>query len=167
MKELIIKLIAFVALSLLVLVGWYYIRPIQSNPPVEVVDTVTVVDTVKYYQPVAKDSLVVRYVERELPTVKTDTVVINGDTIYISKTDTVKVEVPIEQKMYVGDEYIAYISGYEPNLDSIEIYKQTDYITKKTYLNQRRWGLTAGVGVGATNNGIKPFVGLTFGYKIW
>jgi hypothetical protein len=42
----------------------------------------------------------------------------------------VAVEVPITSKHYQAKEYDAWVSGYEPSLDSIKVYKETQYITE-------------------------------------
>lgn len=76
-----------------------------------------------------------------------------SDTVYAIKTDTYKVEKPIfiteaivdtflikdslnheyiipkTQKYYKDSIYEAWVSGYKPNLDSINIYNQTKFVT--------------------------------------
>ena len=90
-------------------------------------DTVIVHDTVPDYQPVPVDSATVRYVTRYLPKFVTDTVV---KTDVITCHDSVLVEVPITSKHYQSKDYDAWVSGYEPSLDSIKVYKETQYITE-------------------------------------
>jgi hypothetical protein len=92
-------------------------------------DTVIVHDTVFDYQPAPVDSARVRYVTRFLPVVKNDTI---NHFVEVSKMihDTVEVQVPITSKHYVSKDYDAWVSGYEPSLDSIKVYKETQYITE-------------------------------------
>jgi len=92
-------------------------------------DTVIVRDTVFDYRPAPVDSAMVRYVTRLLPVVRTDTV---NHVIAVNNliNDTVAVEVPITSKHYQAKEYDAWVSGYEPSLDSIKVYKETQYITE-------------------------------------
>ena len=45
--------------------------------------------------------------------------------------DTVLVNLPTEQRQYSDPRYTAWVSGYRPQLDSIRIYQQTEYITKE------------------------------------
>lgn len=90
-------------------------------------DTVYVRDTVFDYQPMPVDSATVRYVTRYLPKFVTDTVV---KTDVITCHDSVLVEVPITSKHYQSQDYDAWVSGYEPSLDSIKVYKETLYITE-------------------------------------
>lgn len=91
-------------------------------------DTVIVRDTVFDYQPAPVDSARVRYVTRFLPVVKNDTI---NHFVEVSKMihDTVEVQVPITSKHYGSNDYDAWVSGYEPSLDSIKVYKETQYIT--------------------------------------
>ena len=90
-------------------------------------DTVCVRDTVFDYQPAPVDSAKIRYVTRFLPVVKRDTV---SRVELITLHDSVQVEVPITSKHYQAKEYDAWVSGYEPSLDSIKVYKETKYITE-------------------------------------
>lgn len=52
------------------------------------------------------------------------------------KTDTVWAELPREQKIYRDSTYLAYVSGYAPRLDSIDVYRKTNYIHEVTYIPQ-------------------------------
>ena len=92
-----------------------------------VTDTVIVHDTIPDYQPTPVDSVRVKWVTRWLPS-KPDTI---NQFIAINNLihDTVAVEVPITSKHYKGENYDAYVSGFEPNLDSIFVYNETQYIT--------------------------------------
>ena len=92
-------------------------------------DTVVIHDTVPYYHPAPKDSAIVKYVTRYLPVVKNDTIDHFAD---VSKMihDSVAVEVPITSKHYGSKDYDAWVSGFEVSLDSIKVYKETQYITE-------------------------------------
>ncbi len=110
----------------------------------------TVVDTVVYFRPMAKDSAVVRYVAARLSVIR-DTV-FAADTDVVSK-DTVRVEIPIMQKVYKDSLYEAWVSGYEAQLDSIKVITPTVTVTKRM---PKRWGLgvQAGYGTGGAYLGI-------------
>ena len=106
-------------------------------------DTVTVHDTVPDLAPSPKDSVRIKWVTRWLP-VKPDTV---SRTEYIfldnsansanfSATDSVAVEVPITQKHYGDETYDAWVSGYEPNLDSIFVYQKTQLVTERVTVSK-------------------------------
>lgn len=142
-----------------------YDRPIEASVKA---DTVTVTDTVHHYLPSPKDSIRTRYITRYLPLVKTDTVT---DVQLITMHDTVAVEVPITSKHYNADEYDAWVSGYEPSLDSIFVYQKTEYITKTVTLskppNRFTIGIHGGYGYGFLSKTWEPFVGVGLGIRIF
>lgn len=129
---------------------------------VEVRDTVTVVDTVRVIKPVAKDSVIVRtekvYVKVSAePTLTENEHLIDGNNMM----DSVLVEVPIEQKVYEDSTYKAWVSGYMPSLDSINVYQRTEVITVTKFQKPKKWSL--GIGAGAslgTDGKIRPSITL-------
>ena len=83
----------------------------------KVTDTLVVVDTHIIEKPV----LVERTVKESLLVAVHDTTIIN---------DTIFVPIPIEKKIYKGEDYLAEISGYKASLDRIEVYPKTTTITQ-------------------------------------
>ena len=157
-------------------------------------DTIVKFDTVCIAEPVATDSVVIRYVTRWLAVAgKPDTnmsgtvadepyansqvtVAIGVDSIVNDVAandmppDSALVIVPITQKTYETDEYKAWVSGYETELDSINIYRRTETVTNTLYLDKkrRRWGGMVGIGAGMTHKGeVTPMVGVMIGYKFF
>lgn len=150
-------------------------------------DTTTIVDTIPYYFPVPKDSAVVRYVTRYLPVVvpgqgKTQ----NIDTFLsenyaqkneknippmglADKRDSMAVEIPITQKRYENENYRAYISGYEANLDSIFVFPKTTVIRERSYKPPSKWhiGIIGGYGYGFNNKTAEPYIGVGITYSIF
>lgn len=120
---------------------------------------VTVVDTVTYDKPVAMDSLVVRYVR--VPVVR--------DTLHSIYTDTIQVDMPITQKRYEDSTYTAWVSGYEPSLDSIRVYRKNEVITINKIIKEppNRFVVSFNVGYGLTQNGLQPYIGIGVGYKLF
>lgn len=121
----------------------------------------------------------------EIYVTKTDTVtVIRRDTVrygypvayYWSYRDTLFVHDTIlirEEKVYKDSMYTAWVSGYQPELDSIEVYPRTvtNYITNEvtktvTKTKKPKWAISVGGGIGY-NGKIEPYVGLNAGYVIW
>ena len=149
-------------------------------------NTSTYIDTIPYYQPVPKDSMVIKYVTRTLPvkrrdsstTNKTDTFLAenyaqnNGENIpplYASvDSDSAAVAIPITQKRYDGDDYRAYVSGYEPNLDSIFVFPKTTVIHERSYKPPNKWhiGITGGYGYGFKSKQAEPYIGIGITYGI-
>lgn len=123
---------------------------------------VTVVDTVTYDKPVAMDSLVVRYVRVSVPVVR--------DTLHSIYTDTIQVDMPITQKRYEDSTYTAWVSGYEPSLDSIRVYARKDVVTINKIIKEppNRFVVSFNVGYGLTpQNGLQPYIGIGVGYKLF
>ncbi len=95
------------------------------------------------------------------------------DTAYlkeVSDTVYVHVEVPIEVKVYQTDEYKAEIQGYNPMLNYIEIYKNTQIVTDYKTITQRinnRWGIGAQLGYSyvPVSNKFYPTVGIGVSYN--
>lgn len=116
-------------------------------------------------------------IERETITAIPDTVyrtvalgdktvkVVVHDTL--CKRDTVTISLPFVQKQYKDSSYSAWISGYEPSLDSIRVFPKTTIIRESKVVRQkdRRWGIYGGVGIGVSDR-ITPCVGVGIGYRI-
>ena len=125
-------------------------------------DTVTLHDTVPEYLPAPKDSARIKYVTRWLPA-KHDTVYSENYAQSFAEImhDTVAVQVPITSKHYGGKNYDAYVSGFEPSLDSIFVYNETQYITETITKSKppNKWSLSvnAGVDYGTTSQFWQPY----------
>lgn len=116
----------------------------------------TIVDTIKVVKPIAKDSVITRYKVVNVERVNhIDSVSTISEVVF----DTVAVRLPIESKHYAGENYEAWVSGYEPSLDSISIYNRT--IVPK----QKRWSIGLQGGVGMTPKGVQPYIGIGIGYR--
>lgn len=124
-------------------------------------DTVTIHDTIPDYLPMPKDSAHIKYVTRWLPS-KTDTIT-QWETLTVH--DSVAVEVPITSKHYGNNNYDAWISGYEPFLDSIKVYQKTEYISKPP--NRFSIGLQGGYGYGFKSKQLEPYVGIGIGIRLF
>lgn len=124
-------------------------------------DTITTTDydTIDIESPVPRDSIVVRYITRVEP--------IHHDTDVMQPiiSDSIAVTLPITQKTYEDSTYKAWISGYEPNLDSIRIYHRhtTNTITNTIIQKKiKRTGIGIQVGIGITPRGVQPYAGVGF-----
>lgn len=126
---------------------------------------VTVVDTVPYVKPVARDSMVVRYVTKKLPIVH--------DTVHPICIDSAGVNIPIIQKQYCDSTYTAWVSGYDVRLDSIRVYTRREVVTISRTIKgggkggYKRLGVNIGLGVGITPKGVQPYVGVGIGYRLF
>lgn len=152
------------AAILCLLCGFFVAKGMYDRPLDESVsrDTVTLHDTVPEYLPAPKDSARIKYVTRWLPA-KHDTVYSENYAQSFSEImhDTVAVQVPITSKHYGGKNYDAYVSGFEPSLDSIFVYNETQYITETITKSKppNKWSLSvnAGVDYGTTSQFWMPY----------
>ncbi len=131
-------------------------KPPQTIEKVRV-DTTVVFDTIVRERPV----YVTSYVER-------------WDTLEVETIlhDTVRVELPIERKVYEEDSlYRAVVSGFRPSLDTLIVWPKTTTITieKTNTIQPSKWGFGAAAGPsvlvtpgGKVYGGIGASVGLTY-----
>jgi len=146
-----------------------------TRKPVEPVkierDTVTVHDTVPDYHPVPNDSALVKWMVVRVPVAAPQSGAIQqqADTVYLAAHDTIEAVLPVMQMHYKTEDYQAWVSGYKPSLDSIEVYKKTEYITERITVskppNRFTIGLQAGYGYGFKSKQLEPYVGLGIGYR--
>ena len=131
----------------------------------EKITTVTKIDTIM-------DTVLVVKKEKAIKVIR-DTLV---NVEFIRDTvDTAKVvaDIPIVQKEYSDDStYTAWVSGYRPSLDSINIYRKNISTNKETVIKKKdihRFGIGPVV-YGGYNFGTKKLdygVGIGVSYHIW
>ena len=163
---------ALVALVLLAGIGIY--SRCQRKPVIESVerDTVVVYDTIPHYYPIPKDSVRTKWVTRWLPA-SPDTIdhfiEANNMDHYADTSKMIAVEVPITSKHYGSKDYDAWVSGYEPSLDSIKVYQRTEYITERITISKppNRWelDLIGGLDYNTTRQDFTPYAGGEILYK--
>lgn len=158
-------LLAAVAL-LCLLCGFFVAKGMYDQPIVESVtrDTVTITDTVVQYAPKPVSVEKVRTEYKWLPVVRTDTVTQYfgiSEQLPEHPQDSALVEIPITSKHYHGENYDAYVSGFETNLDSIFVYNETQLITETITRMKppNKWSLSvnAGVDYGTTSKFWMPY----------
>lgn len=131
-----------------------------------ITDTLRVFDTVRVVVPEPRESTVVRYVTVRLPTTAERDTFANDINVG-SKADSAEVVIPITQKVYEDSNYTAWVSGYNPSLDSIAIRTVREVVTVKEFRNPKRWNVGAFVGYGITPKGMQPCVGVSINYKLF
>lgn len=110
------------------------------------------------------------------PTASTQT----GRTIFIPylvtdtirQNDTLLVEVPVEQKRYDDSLYTAWVSGYQPALDSIQLHQPTivETVTRTIVKPAPRLSIGPSVGAGVSITGtprLGVYAGFTVQYRLW
>lgn len=155
-----------------------------------IADTVVVRDTVRGVMPTEKDEKVVGTVALPLvpsplregrnyakltddggKTVTTETTATGGEEVgKIGSNDTVWATVPRTQKRYEDSTYTAWVSGYEPRLDSIKVYRRTVFMTKTETATSRKrlsLGLTGGFGYGVITRKPDVWLGVGVTWRLW
>ena len=96
------------------------------------------------------------------------------DTMQPTSIDTI--ELPKVQRVYSDDStYKAWVSGYDPRLDSINVYRKTikETVTiqlpaekkKRTFWQRFNIGIQAGYGLGLDDKKAHPYVGCGIGFN--
>lgn len=91
------------------------------------------------------------------------------DTVFIEKTSENALKLPITQRYYNTDSYQAWVSGYRPNLDSINVFQKivtntvNHTIIKEVYPKHIDWYLNAGSIL--IDKKAAPYVGLNMKLK--
>lgn len=110
--------------------------------------------------------------------VKVDTLLISAPTaplLVFQLTDTIRIGDTVvhrEQAYYEDSLYRAWVSGYRPRLDSLQILPKTVYqtVTNDIYHTitprKKRWGLGMQVGYGYPS-GIYAGVGVSYNLFLW
>lgn len=155
-----------VALGLfLAAVAWIAFGPHTQQPQPQIIET---------HDTLWRDTII----NQPTPSASTQTgrtvfipyIVERTDTLHDS--DTIAVPVPIEQKRYDDSLYTAWVSGYEPALDSIALHQPevVNTITRTIVKPAPRWSIGPAVGVGISITGQQQagiFVGITAQYRLW
>lgn len=132
------------------------VQPIETQT-----ETKIVVDTLKITVPTPKDSVIIKYrdyiVERH-----------TVDTLRSVETQYDTIQLPITQKEYIDSTYHAWVSGFEPALDSIYVYPKTTYIsTTNVVYKKKPWGIGLQVGAGYNGKTITPYIGVGVSLNLW
>ena len=121
-----------------------------------------------------KTEIVMDTIHDTVPEIKYEKVLYTRlDTLKVVDTipgDTVNIvaEIPITQKEYSDDStYTAWVSGYRQNLDSIDVYRETVYITKEITKTKKQniiIGPYVGYGYdfGNKKGGVNIGIGITY-----
>lgn len=159
-KGPIIYIIILALFTLTFGLGRYTAKPETILEERERIDTLVIRDTFTHYVP--------QYVHRHTR----DTIRVPiRETIH----DTVAVYLPRETRVYEDARYRAEVSGYEPSLDRIDIFTQTQVVTKdvtQVVKQKTRWGLGISAGYGVTINTTDqtfrpaPYIGVGIHYNL-
>lgn len=144
---------------------------LESRSPTEgdIISREVYYDTIPYYKPVPKDSVVIRYETATLPIAAPAAQEVAADTltaaVQTTEGDSAKVVIPITQTTYEDSTYTAYVSGYRARLDSIFVYPRREVVTIKK--PPKRWSIGVQAGYGYTPKGFQPYIGVGISCKLW
>lgn len=151
------------------LVG-YLTRCGQSSSETTV-RTVTVYDTIPYYYPVVRDSVVIRYETYRVAMAGDKSPGLEQKEVSSEEADirdSAIVELPVIQRHYADSIYEAWISGpVDPRLDSLRVFAPTTVITRSEWKPPKRWHLGVTAGFAVTPKGVQPYLGagITYSFK--
>ena len=115
------------------------------------------------------------------PAVKTDTVQAPPIVVTKTKVDTLLLVSPLPYIAWLagdtievdGSTYTAWVSGVRPSLDSIRMYRQTQYVDRYIYRDivrqpkPKRFGIGLSAGYGVGKGGLSPVVAVTLNWNLW
>ena len=131
-------------------------------------EVVTKYDTIKDVAPEPVHDTTVKWQEARVPKEH-----LRDLTKMTKGSDSVDVTLPITQRMYRDSNYTAWVSGYQPRLDSIHTYNKMVYTTRtieRTITKPpRKWGIgiNAGYGYGINSKLFEPYIGVGVTYVIF
>ncbi len=141
--------------------GWI-VRSMNQNAPCRRDTTPRIVivrDTVRVTDPTARSVRILRHAEARLPTA----------SCVDSLPDSATVGLDIVQKTYTGENFRAYVSGWQPKLDSLVLTPASTIITMPRTIpaGQQRFSIGIQAGYGMTPRGLQPYIGIGIGIKIF
>ena len=92
----------------------------------------------------------------------------------VTPTEIDTIELPRMQRTYKDSTYTAWVSGYDPRLDSINVYRKTikEMVTisvptkkKRTFWQRFNIGIQAGYGLGLDDKKAHPYLGGGVGFS--
>ena len=168
-RNILLWIIGIIFLLSVALNVYHFATESSSSASTSDTTRVTIYDTIKVVKPIAKDSVVVRYVAEVVRV--TDTII---DSVNVGTdctlSEDIEVEIPITQKVYEDSTYKAYVSGFKPCLDSIFLHPKTEVRTINIKPKPKRWGIGVQVGYGLTlqpQPKFAPYVGVGISYNLF
>ncbi len=157
--------LAVIALLLCYGIGWHYGSKHHFEDDNEMVDTLIIERWDTFY--VDRPKEIIRYVIR-YDTIRDTSITFITDSISGDSTAIIPIEQAIYQDSTENAKYVAYLSGYRPELDSISINckQTTEYITEYVREKQRRIGIGAQIGIGYAGK-LTPYIGVGLQYRLW
>lgn len=167
-----IIVVLFVLLFLSVFVNIWQHNRYNNLIPEERIVTIEKIDTIRDTIPVIVKENIIRVDKDTFNVYK-----IIHDSLYIDSIQSkdslgVVVDIPITQRVYSDDStYVAYVSGYKPKLDSIDVFRKEIIVERTIGVRDKskRWGIGPFVGVGYDigNKRVGAVIGVGISYNIF
>ena len=148
-----------VGIAAAILIGFFIgresCRVSPQEPKTPKVDTLYLRDTIKVTEAISVTKRVV------------DSIYVPADTIRMR--DTLFVYLEREQVRWEDSLAVVYASGVNPQVDSVIHHTQQMIITKEipvVYTTKTMWGIGIQAGVGASKDGLTPYIGLGLTYNL-
>ena len=149
----------------------------QNNPVETKVDTLYVRDATAFTEPQKDPTPDVLVKEIPVPVYVADSTAIdsllNECARLERKGDSLQLVLLRVQRHYRDSTYDAWVSGVDPSLDSLKIYRTHMVITEQipvVQVKKTRWGIGVQAGYGATIDknvvSLSPYVGVGVSYNI-
>lgn len=129
--------------------------------------------------PITREKTVVKYqldtlrFTQYIP-VNVEKTILRIDTVKIKEKDKIdddKITLPIEQRQYKDSSYVAWISGYQPKLDSIYVFQKTKIVEreKQTILrDNNKFNIGVGPYIGIDKSGKTSYgIGISLSYSLF
>lgn len=144
-------LIYIVAATLFVVFGYVlctYRNKLCGKGNITHTDTTTVVvyDTISIRKPIHTTTMLMQ--TKRYPTANVPILLTTTDTMYVPYYVDSTLVIPIHQREYAGDNYRAWVSGFEARLDSISIFAPTTTQYIDRYIKPKNlFAVNAAVGI--------------------
>lgn len=123
-------------------------------------------DTIKFTRHDTIEVTRVDTFERFVPHFDTEKIV---DAFYVEKDDSTQLKLPKTQRIYQDTTFKAWVSGFEPNLDSIKVFQSTRYITiENTTVKEiypKKLQMYGNIGAFVIQKDIAPYIGVKVKFK--
>lgn len=153
-QNILISILIFISVLLL-------LNLINAQPKEKVVEKIKIEYIVKYDTIIKEKPIPInKYIYKTI-----------RDTVFVNNSPTIA-DIPIERKIYQDDDYRAVISGYKPNIDTLQIFRKDSLIyttieRERTIIRDySRWTLGVSGGYAITNKGFTPFIGVSINYDL-
>lgn len=121
-------------------------------------DTVRIRDTIRDTIPIPVKETLKRTDTVYLP------IIVDATTDRTVESDSIPVLIPITSKEYKTNDYRAVVSGYMPNLDFMEVYREKEIVILKP--EKKRWGLGLQTGC-SYPGGWYVGIGISYNLVMW